>query len=203
MRTLQDLFLDELADIYDAERRTAKAMPRIAKAATCDALKDALHSHLEETEGHMEDIEEIFGCFDAKVRARPCGVTVGLLEEGDELIEDYKDSPAINAALIFLAQKIEHHEIAQYGCLHAWALVLGNKEAAGLLQEILDEEKAANDALTELARGGSNEEALGEGGKKPAVKAPAKKPAGKKSALPPLALAPDGTRRKTAPTLLA
>ena len=201
MKTLQDLFLDELADTYDAERRTAKALPRFAKVATCDELKGVLLSHLEETEGHVAKLGEVFDCFDVKVRARPCGATIGLLEEGDELIEDYKGSPAINAALIAFVQKLEHHEMAQYGCLHEWAIVLGNKEAAGLLQEILDEEKAANDALTDLARESSNKEALGDGAETPTKKAAGKKTADQKAALSVTAFPPSSIRRKTAPTL--
>ena len=200
MKTLQDLFLDELADIYDAERRTAKALPRMAKAATCDELKGVFLSHLEDTEAHVTKLEEVFDCFDVKARARPCGATIGLLEEGDELMEDYKGSPAINAALISLAQKIEHHEMAHYGCLREWAGLLDNKEAAGLLQEILDEEKSANDALTALACEVSNKEALGDRVEKSAKKAAGKKPAGKKSAAA-AALPPSGIRYKTAPTL--
>jgi len=201
MKTLKDLFLDELGDIYDAERRTAKALPKIAKAATCDDLKGVLLSHYEETEAHVTKIEEIFDCFDTKARARTCGATIGLLEEGDELMEDYKGSPAINAALISLAQKIEHHEMAHYGCLREWAAMLDNKEAAGLLQEILDEEKAANDALTDLAREISNKEALGDCAEKSTKKAPGKKSGARKSAAPITALPPSATRRKTAPTL--
>ena len=199
MKTLKDLFLDELGDIYDAERRTAKAMPRMAKAATCDDLKGVLLSHFEETEAHVVKLEEVFDCFDVKPRARTCGATIGLLEEGDELMEDYKGSPAINAALISLAQKIEHHEMAHYGCLREWAALLDNKEAADLLQEILDEEKAANDALTDLARESGNKEALGKDAGKSTKKAVEKKPAGKKSAA--AALPPSGIRYKTAPTL--
>jgi ferritin-like metal-binding protein YciE len=173
----------------------------MARAATCDALKEAILAHLEETEGHVTKVEEVFGCFDTKARARTCGATVGLLEEGDELMADYKGSPAINAALIALAQKVEHHEMAHYGCLHEWAGVLGNEEAAGLLQEILDEEKAANDTLTDLARESSNKQALGDSEKERAEKAADKKPAGKKSAAPVAALPASTTRRKTAPTL--
>jgi len=201
MKTLQDLFLDELGDIYDAERRIAKALPRMAKAATCDDLKGVLLSHFEETEGHVTKIEEVFDCFDTKARARTCGATIGLLEEGDELMEDYKDSPAINAALISLAQKIEHHGMAHYGCLREWAGLLDNEEAADLLQEILDEEKAANDALTDLSHEFSNRETLGEGARKSTNKAAGKKPAGKKSPAPVTALPPSATRRKTAPAL--
>jgi ferritin-like metal-binding protein YciE len=161
MKTLKDLFLDELADMYDAERRIVKALPKMAKAATCDDLRGAIQSHLKETEGHVKKLEEVFQSFDEKAKGKTCEATVGLLEEGDEIAAEFKGSPAINAALISAAQKVEHYEMASYGCLHEWAGLLGNKEAAGLLQEILDEEKAANEALTELARASSNEEALG------------------------------------------
>ena len=162
MKTLNDLFLDELADMYDAERRIVKALPKMAKAATCEKLKEAILSHLEETKGHVEKLERVFECFDEKAKGKTCEATVGLLEEGDEIAAEFKGSPAINAALISAAQKVEHYEMASYGCLHEWAGLLGNEEAAGLLEEILEEEKAANEGLTELARASSNEEALGE-----------------------------------------
>ena len=162
MKTLKDLFFDELADMYDAERRIVKALPKMAKAATCDDLKGAIQSHLKETEGHVKKLEQVFQSFDQKAKGQTCEATVGLLEEGDEIAADFKGSPAINAALISAAQKVEHYEIASYGCLHEWAGLLGNTRAAGLLQEILDEEKAANESLTELARASSNEDALGE-----------------------------------------
>ena len=198
MRTLQDLFLDELADIYDAERRTAKALPRMAKAATNEKLKALLLSQLKEAGDHGTKIETVFACFATKVRVRPCSATASLIEEGDELLEDYTGSPAVNAALIFLMQKIAHHEIAQYGCLHEWATLLGDPKAADLLQEILDEEKAANDALTNLARKTCNKEALAKDARKDADKL---KPAGKKSAASVTAPLPSATNRKTAPSL--
>jgi ferritin-like metal-binding protein YciE len=162
MKTLKDLFLNELADMYDAERRIVKALPKMAKAATCDDLKAAIQSHLKETEGHVKKLEQVFHCFDEKAKGQTCEATVGLLEEGDEIAGEFKGSPAINAALISAAQKVEHYEMASYGCLHEWARLLANEQAAGLLQQILDEEKAANEALTELARASSNDEALGE-----------------------------------------
>ena len=162
MKTLKDLFLNELADMYDAERRIVKALPKMARAATCEDLKKAIQSHLKETEGHVKKLEQVFHSFDEKARGQTCEATVGLLEEGDEIAADFKGSPAINAALISAAQKVEHYEMASYGCLHEWAGLLGNEQAAGLLQQILDEEKAANEALTNLARDSSNEEALGE-----------------------------------------
>ena len=170
MKILKDLFLDELADMYDAERRIVKALPKMAKAATCPDLKAAIQSHLKETEGHVTKLEEVFQSFNQKAKGKTCEATVGLLEEGDEIAADFKGSPAINAALISAAQKVEHYEMASYGCLHEWAGLLGNEEAAGLLLEILGEEKAANEKLTALARASSNEEALGESDAKQTAK---------------------------------
>jgi ferritin-like metal-binding protein YciE len=175
MKALKDLFLDELADMYDAERRIVKALPKMAKAATCDDLKGAIQSHLKETEGHVKKLEQVFESFDQKAKGKTCEATVGLLEEGDEIAADFKGSPAINAALISAAQKVEHYEMASYGCLHEWAGLLGNQEAANLLQEILDEEKAANETLTELARASSNNEALGESNDKGSKEASGKR----------------------------
>jgi len=162
MKTLKDLFLGELADMYDAERRIVKALPKMAKAATCTHLKALILAHLKETEGHVTKLEQVFQAFDQKPTAKTCEATVGLLKEGDEIAAEFKGGAAVNAALISAAQKVEHYEMASYGCLHEWAGLLGNEEAAGLLQEILGEEKAANEKLTELARSRSNEEALGE-----------------------------------------
>jgi len=174
MNTLKDLFLDQLADMYDAERRIVKALPKMAGAATCDKLKKAILAHLKETKGHVTKLEQVFQSFDEKARGKTCEATVGLLEEGDALAAEFEGSPPINAALISAAQKVEHHEMAAYGCLHAWAGLLENNKAAGLLLEILKEEKAANETLTELALAGSNEEALGEsddkGSEKPSDK---------------------------------
>jgi len=112
MKTLKVLFMDQLADIYDAERRTVKALPKMAKAATCDKLKRAILAHLKETEGHVTKLEKVFRSFDKKSKGKTCQATVGLLNEGDEIAADFKGSRAINAALISAAQKVEHHEMA-------------------------------------------------------------------------------------------
>ena len=162
MKTLKQLFLDELADMYDAESRIVKALPKLAKAATCPDLKAAIQAHLKETEGHVKKLQQVFQSFGLKAKGKTCEATVGLLEEGDEIAAEFKGSPAINAALISAAQKVEHYEIASYGCLHEWAGLLGNDQAAALLQEILQEEKAANESLTKLARASSNQEAMGQ-----------------------------------------
>ena len=165
MKTLQDLFFSELADIYDAEHRIVKALPKMAKAATSSGLKKAFELHLKQTVGHAKKVEDIFVCFDRKARAKTCEATVGLLKEGEEIATSFEGSPAINAALIAAAQKVEHYEMATYGCLHEWAKLLGNKKAAALLQEILDEEGETNKALTVLARASSNEDAMAVAGK--------------------------------------
>src|ERR1035437_3505533 len=166
MKTLKDLFLAQLADMYDAEQRIVKALPKLAKAATCTHLRDAFLSHLRETEGHVKKLEQVFQSFDEKPQAVKCPATVGLLEEGDQIASEFKGSPAINAALISAAQKVEHYEMASYGCLHEWAGLLGNTEAAGLLQEILNQEKAANESLTKLALAKCNQESLEESDQK-------------------------------------
>ncbi len=161
-KTLNDLFMGELKDMYDAEHRLVKALPKMAKAATCSKLQKAFESHLKETEGHVKILEKVFKAFGEKPVAKTCEATVGLLKEGDEIAADYKGSQAINAALISAAQKVEHYEIASYGCLHEWAGLLENQEAADLLEEILNQEKAANEKLTELARADGNPQAMGE-----------------------------------------
>jgi len=159
MKTLQDLFLDELMDIYDAEQRIARALPKMHKAATCTKLQSALQKHLKETQGQITSLEQVFKSIGEKAKSKKCEATVGLLEEADEIAAEFKGSPAINAALIAAAQKVEHYEIASYGCLVEWAGLLGHQEAAGLLKKTLDQEKTADDTLTEIARAGNNEEA--------------------------------------------
>src|SRR5579863_7807029 len=137
--------------MYDSEHRMIKALPKMIKAATCGELQDALQHHLEETESQVERLDRVFASFDEKPKGKKCHATVGLIEEGDELVSEHKKSSAINAAIISAAQKIEHYEIGSYGCLRAWAQLLGNQEAADLLEEILDEEKNADKTLNELS----------------------------------------------------
>lgn len=161
MKTLKELFLDELADMYDAENRIVKALPKMVKAATSEELKQAFQSHLRETEGHVKKVEQVFQAFGEKAKGKKCEATVGLLEEGDDITAEFKGSPAINAALISAGQKVEHYEMASYGCLAEWAKLLGNDRAAGVLEEILEQEKAANQTLNGIAEQ-ANEESLGE-----------------------------------------
>lgn len=158
-KNLEDLFFDELADMYDSEKRLVKALPKMKEAATCMHLQAAIEDHLRETEAHVTRIENVFRVFGREAKGKKCEATVGLLDEGDEIASDFKGSPAINAALISAAQKVEHYEIASYGCLHEWAEMLDHPEAAALLKQTLAEEKSADEKLTNLARKATNEEA--------------------------------------------
>jgi ferritin-like metal-binding protein YciE len=160
MNAFNKLFLEELADRYDSEKQLVQAIPQLIKLATCKALQEHFQCHLKKTEGHLKKLETVFKSFDTTVSAKKCEATAGLLKEGEGLAADFKGSPAINAALISAAQKIEHYAIASYGCLHAWAILLGNAESATVLEEILKEEKAENDSFIELASSCCNKEAL-------------------------------------------
>jgi ferritin-like metal-binding protein YciE len=152
MRTLKDLFLDSLADIYYAEQQLVRALPKMAAAASDDQLREAFESHLEETHGHVTKVESVFTEFAQKARSKKCPAIVGLLEEGDEMASENKGSPTLDAALIAAGQKVEHYEIATYGSLREWAALLGQDRAADILGEILEEEKGADSTLTELGR---------------------------------------------------
>jgi ferritin-like metal-binding protein YciE len=154
MSGLRDTFLEELKDIYDAEKQLLKALPKMAKAAEHEELKAALESHLEETENQIQRLEEVFELFGQPAKGKKCKAMQGLIEEGQDLIsEDEGD-----AALICAAQKVEHYEIASYGSLRTWAEMLDESQAADLLQETLDEEKAADEKLTEIAESAANPE---------------------------------------------
>jgi ferritin-like metal-binding protein YciE len=162
MKTLENLLLDELAEMYDAESRLARALPKMAKAATQEELREAIESHLEETEQHAKKLQRVFKAFGREPRGKKCDAVIGLLKEADRIASENKGFPTINAALIAAAQKVEHYEIASYGCLLEWAEELGNQAAADILQGILDEEKAADLALTGQARERCNDSAQGD-----------------------------------------
>lgn len=158
--TLHDAFIDELRDAYDAEKQVLKALPKMAKAATSEDLRDAFESHLEETRGHVKKLESVFESLEEKVRGKHCDGVEGIIEEGKSVMEEDFDDQTMDACLIAAGQRVEHYEMAAYGTLVAWAKVMGHSEAAALLEEILDEEKAADKKLTGLADGGINEEAF-------------------------------------------
>jgi ferritin-like metal-binding protein YciE len=157
--TLHDAFIDELRDAYDAEKQLTKALPKLAKAAASDELREAFESHLEETRGHVERLEQVFASLDEKVRGKHCDGIAGIIEEGKSVMDQDFDEQAMDACLIAAGQRAEHYEMAAYGTLIAWATAMGHTEAAELLQETLDEEKAADEKLTTLAEGGINEAA--------------------------------------------
>jgi ferritin-like metal-binding protein YciE len=157
--TLHDAFIDELRDSYDAEKQLTKALPKMAKAASSPGLRAAFESHLAETRGHVARLEEVFGILGEKVRGKHCDGIEGIIEEGKSVMEEDFDETTMDACLIAGGQRAEHYEMAAYGTLVAWARVMGHTEAADLLQETLDEEKAADEKLTALAEGGINQEA--------------------------------------------
>jgi ferritin-like metal-binding protein YciE len=155
--TFHDAFIDELRDTYDAERQLTKALAKLAKAATSPDLREAFETHLEETKGQIGRLEEVFEGLEEKVRGKHCEGIAGIIEEGKSLMEEDFDDATLDAGLIAAGQRAEHYEIAAYGTLVAWAKTMGHTDAAALLQENLDEEKAANEKLSELAEGGINQ----------------------------------------------
>jgi ferritin-like metal-binding protein YciE len=155
--TLHDAFIDELRDTYDAERQLTKALSKLAKAASNPALREAFETHLEETRGQIERLEQVFEGLGEKVRGKHCDGIAGIIEEGKSIMEEDFDEETMDACLIAAGQRAEHYEMAAYGTLVAWARAMGHDEAADLLQETLDEEKAADDKLSELAEGGINQ----------------------------------------------
>jgi len=159
MGTLHDAFLDEVRDAYDAEKQVTKALPKMAKAASSSELRNAFAAHLEETRGQIARLEEVFGALGEKVRGKHCDGMAGIIEEGKSAMEEDFDDSTMDAALIASAQRVEHYEMAAYGTLVAWARALGHTAAADLLEETLDEEKAADSKLSALAEGGINREA--------------------------------------------
>lgn len=157
---LRKLFEDELKDIYWAEKALTKALTKMSKKATSDELKEALEMHQQETEGHVEKCEQIFEIIGKAARGKKCEAMEGLLNEADEIVSSTEDGVVRDAGIISACQKVEHYEIASYGTLRSFAKTLGETEAAEILSEILDEEKSADEKLTEIAEATINEEAL-------------------------------------------
>lgn len=157
--TLHDAFIDELRDTYDAEKQLTKALPKLAKAATSEKLRAAFETHLQETLNQIARLEQVFESLDEKVRGKHCDGIAGIIEEGKSVMEEDFDDTTMDACLIASGQRAEHYEMAAYGTLVAWAKAMGHTEAAKLLQQTLDEEKAADKKLSGLAEGGINQSA--------------------------------------------
>ncbi len=160
IETMEDLFFEQIEDLYDAEKRLVKALPKMADAVTSNQLRQAFDSHLLETEGHVNRLEQIFAELNKKAKSKTCEAMKGLIEEGEEMISDIEESTLRDAGLIAAANRVEHYEIAAYGSARAFALTLGLEAAASLLDQTLEEEKAADQKLTRLAESMINDEAL-------------------------------------------
>jgi ferritin-like metal-binding protein YciE len=158
-KTLDDLFEDTLKDIFYAENKILKALPKMAKAAQSDELKAAFQKHAKETEGHVARLEKVFRAVGKPARGKKCEAIEGILEEGTEIMKEFKGAPALDAGLVSAAQAVEHYEIARYGTLKRWAEELGMSDAVRLLDATLTEEKNTDEALTEVAEGLVNQQA--------------------------------------------
>ena len=159
-KTLHDLFVHALKDIYYAEKAIIKALPKMTAKAHHDELKQALEMHLEETRGHAERLEKVFEALDMKPASVKCEAFEGILSEGEEILSEFAGSPAGDAGIIFAAQAVEHYEINRYGSMLAWAEALKLKPVAKLLKQTLDEEYNADDKLTQLAETRENREGI-------------------------------------------
>ncbi len=158
--TLQKLYTEELRDLYNAENQLLKALPKMAKGASSEELKDAIEKHLEQTKGHVQRLEQVFNQLGEKAKGNTCRAMKGLVEEGSEILEQDGDDSVIDAGIIVAAQKVEHYEMASYGSVRTFANLLGQNKAAELLQATLDEESEANELLNTLAETVVNPEAL-------------------------------------------
>jgi len=158
-KTLEDLFHENLKDIYYAERKILVALPKMAKAVNSDQLRTAFEKHVEETKGQVERLKQVFKMIEQSPKGKTCPAILGLVEEGEEVMEDFEDSPALDAGLLSGAQAVEHYEMARYGTLVAWAQQLGMPEAATLLQQTLEEEKKTDALLNKLAESAVNQKA--------------------------------------------
>ena len=159
LESLHDLYVEELKDLYSAENQLLKALPKMAKAASSSELRVAFEEHLEQTRGQVERLESIFKKLEASPKGKKCKAMEGLIEEGNEVMTEEAEPAVRDAALIAAAQRVEHYEMAGYGCVRTYARLLGDKDAANLLQKTLDEEGAADKKLTELAESTINVEA--------------------------------------------
>ena len=159
MESLQELLIEEMRDIYNAETQLTKAMPKMAKKASNPQLKKAFETHLRETENQIQRLQKIFDKLGKKPTGKKCAAMTGLIEEGKEMMGEDMEEDTMDAALISIAQKIEHYEIASYGTVRTWAQVLGDEQTAKLLQQTLDEEGKTDKLLTELAESSINIEA--------------------------------------------
>ncbi len=160
INTMHQLFIEELRDMYHAEKQLIRALPKMARSASDSNLQQAFTHHLEETEGQVERLEKIFDSLGERTKGRHCEAMEGLIEEAKEIMEETEQGDVRDAAMIVAAQKVEHYEIASYGSLHAMAEAMGHKEAASLIEETLAEEKAADKKLNSIAIGGVNTKAL-------------------------------------------
>lgn len=173
METLDDLFLHILKDVYYAEKAITKALPKLARNAQSEALAKAFTDHREETMGQVERLEQVFQLLGQRAKAETCEAIKGLIDEGDEIIEEFDEGPVRDAGLLACAQAVEHYEMGRYGALIAWAKTLGRSDAAELLRQNLDEEKQADQLLSRLATSEINKAALGT--KQTAEAAPARR----------------------------
>lgn len=159
-KDLNDLFYDQLKDIYFAEKQILKALPKMAKAAQSSDLSAAFTKHLHETEGQVDRLERVFQLIDKPARAKTCDAIMGILDEGKEVMDEYKGTEALDAGLLAAAQAVEHYEMARYGTMKAWATQLGMHEVVRLIDETLQQERKTDKDLTVLAEGAVNSEAL-------------------------------------------
>lgn len=165
IKSVQDLFINELRDIYYAEKQILKALPKMAKKATHQELRSAFEQHAEQTRDQIERIEQVFEMLDVGKRAKRCEAMEGILEEAREHMEEVQEKSVLDPAMIVCAQKVEHYEIAGYGSLVALANQLGHKDAAKLLEQTLNEEKQTDQKLSQIALGVANQDAQAKGGK--------------------------------------
>jgi ferritin-like metal-binding protein YciE len=159
MKTLEDLFVETLKDIYHAEKQIVRALPKMAKKASDEQLKQAFLTHRDESQIQVERLEKVFEIMDKRARGKTCEAIQGLIEEGQEVMEEFEPGPTLDAGMIAAAQAIEHYEIARYGTLRAWASQLGMQDAADLLQQTLDEEKKTDALLNDMATAEVNDKA--------------------------------------------